>query len=175
MAVAGTLQTADERHPRPDTAQDLLRSATLGFVAGLRSMLPLALLADRLGREGPDIADGGWAVDLLTARPAAVVLGLAAAGEVLADKLPRTPSRVAPLPLAGRVVLGGTTCALQSLAEGRASDSGARVGALGAVAGSVVGYTARTRLSRLLPLPGVLVALIEDGLAWWLGRWAIQS
>jgi uncharacterized membrane protein len=104
-----------------------------------------------------------------------VVLGLAAAGEVLADKLPGTPSRVAPLALAGRVVLGGTTCALHSLAEGRASDVGARVGALGAVAGSVVGYTARTRLRRVLPLPGVLVALIEDGLAVWLGRWAIAS
>jgi uncharacterized membrane protein len=73
------------------------------------------------------------------------------------------------------VVLGGTTCALQSLADGRASDSGARVGALGAVAGSVVGYTVRTSLGRLLPLPAVLVALVEDGLAVWVGRWAIHS
>ena len=72
----------------------------------------------------------------------------AAAGESLAHNLPVVPSRVAPL--AGRV-LGGTACAVQSLAERRASDIGARVGGLGAIAGSVVGYTARTRLRRVLP------------------------
>jgi uncharacterized membrane protein len=123
--VSGEPQTADERHPRADTPHDLLRSAVLGAVAGLRSVMPIALLSDSLSRDGPDIADGGWAIDLLTSPQVALVLRLAALGEVVADKLPGTVDRVAPLPLAGRVVLGGTTCALHSLAEGRASDIGA--------------------------------------------------
>ena len=172
--VSGELQTADERHPRADTPRDLLRSAVLGAVAGLRSVTPIALLSDSLSRDGPDIADGGWAIDLLTSPQVALVLRLAAFGELVADKLPGTVDRVAPLPLAGRVVLGGTTCALHSLAEGRASDIGALIGALGAVGGSVLGFTLRTRLSRALPVPAILVALAEDGLAWSLGHWAIQ-
>jgi len=135
---------------------------------------PIALLAESLSRDGPDIADGGWAIDLLTSPQVALLLRLAALGELVADKVPGTVDRVAPLPLAGRVVLGGTTCALHSLAEGRASDVGALVGSLGAVVGSVVGFSVRTRLSRARPVPGILVALVEDGLAWSLGHWAIQ-
>jgi hypothetical protein len=37
-----------------------------------------------------------------------------------------------------------------------------------------LGFTLRTRLGRALPVPGILVALAGDGLAWSLGHWAIQ-
>src|SRR5918911_946168 len=153
---------------------DLARSATLGFVAGLRSVMPLALLAAHLQRNRPDIADRAWAVDVLASTPSAVGLGVAAVGEILADKLPIIPSRLEPLPLAGRVVLGGAAGALQSLAEGRASDVGALGASIGALVGSVVGYQLRTGLQRRLRLPGLVLALGEDGLAFGLGRWAVR-
>jgi uncharacterized membrane protein len=156
------------------TPSDLVRTATLGFVGGLRSVMPLAIVAAHLEREGPDIADGGWAIDLLASPWGALGLGCAALGEVLVDKLPFAPSRLRPLPLSGRVVLAGTACALWSLAQGRTSDSGALVGSLGGVLGSVAGYSLRTRLPRLLRVPGLVVAVVEDGLAFWLGRWAVQ-
>ena len=70
--------------------------------------------------------------DVLARRRTAVVLGIAAFGELIADKLPFTPSRVRPVPYAARVVTGGTAAAFQSLAEGRPSDRGALLGALGA-------------------------------------------
>lgn len=160
----------DAEHPAVDSPLDLTRSATLGFVAGLRSMMPLALLAQHLERDGPDIADGGWAIDVLASPAGALALGVAAVGELIADKLPWVPSRLEPLPLAGRVVLGGTAGALDSLAEGRASDVGALLAALGALVGSVVGYRLRTGL----PLPDPLVALGEDLLACLLGSWAVR-
>jgi uncharacterized membrane protein len=163
---------ADERHPAPGTPSDLLRTATLGFVGGLRSVMPLAILAAHLEREGPDIADGGWAIDALASPAGALALGVAAVGEVVADKLPSVPDRVEPLPLAGRIVLGGTAGALASLAEGRTSDSGALVGSAGALLGSVVGYTLRT--SGRLPLPRLVLALAEDALAFTLARWAVR-
>jgi uncharacterized membrane protein len=165
---------AETVHPSPDSALDLARSATLGFVAGLRSLMPLALLAEHLQEHGPDIADGGWAIDWLASPGAAVVLGLAALGELIGDKLPSTPSRLDPLPLAGRVVLGGTAGALASLAEGRSSDVGAAVASVGALAGSVLGYSLRKKLTRLVPLRGAIVALGEDMLALALGRWAVR-
>jgi uncharacterized membrane protein len=165
---------ADEPHPAPDTLLDVVRVAALGVVAGLRSIMPLALLAAHLEREGPDIGDGGWALDVLASRRGALGLRLAAVGEVVADKLPLLPRRVDPLPLAGRVVLGGMAGALQSLAEGRASDRGALIGSLGALVGSLLGYWLRTSLARVLPLPSVLVALGEDALAFVLGSWAVR-
>src|SRR4051812_31504955 len=127
----------DEPHPANDTSLDVLRGFTLGMVAGLRTAMPLALLARQIGREGADIADGGWALDLFSHRGTAIFLGLGAFGEIVGDKLPTTMSRLNPLPLAGRVIAGGTAGGLQSLSEGRASDRGALLGALGAVVGSL--------------------------------------
>jgi uncharacterized membrane protein len=169
--MRGDRLPADERHPAKSSPSDLLRTATLGFVGGLRSVMPLAILAAYLEREGPDIADGGWAIDVLASPGGAFALGLAAIGEVVADKLPFVPSRLEPMPLAGRIVLGGTAGALASLAEGRTSDSGALVGSVGALLGSLAGYALRT--NRVVPLPPLVLALGEDALGFTLGRWAV--
>jgi uncharacterized membrane protein len=160
-----------DQHPAQDTPLDAARTTTLGFVAGLRSVMPLAILARHLAHEGPDIADGGWPIDLLASGGGATALAVAAALELVADKLPVTPSRLNPLPLVGRVVLGGSVGVAFSLSEGRASDRGALFGTLGAVAGSLAGYALRTKL----PLPAWLLALVEDGLAFGLGRWAVST
>src|SRR5919199_1692450 len=163
---------ADEPHPARNSPSDVLRMVMLGFVGGLRSLMPLAILSAHLGREGPDIADGGWIIDALASPAGALALGAAAVGELVADKLPLVPSRLKPLPLGGRVVLGGTACAFASLAEGRTSDSGALIGSAGAVIGSLAGYALRT--SRVLPLPPLVLAFGEDALAFTLGRWAVR-
>jgi uncharacterized membrane protein len=161
-----------EVHPAPDTQLDVLRTAALGITGGLRSLMPFALLSAHLEREGADIADGGWALDALASPIAVAAVSAMALGEIIADKLPMTPSRLEPLPLAGRVVLGGTACAFAGLAEGRRSDTGALVGSVGVLAGSLLGYGLRTRLP--VRLPSLILALTEDVLAFTLGRWALQ-
>jgi uncharacterized membrane protein len=160
----------DERHPWSGTLQDKLRTAALGFAGGLRLVMPFAVESVYLSREGPDIADGGWTLDLLARRRVAVVLGLGALAEIVIDKTPFPPTRVEPLPLAGRVIASGSACALSCLAEGRTSTSGALIGSVAAVAGSVFGYSMRTRL----PLPAWLLAVTEDGLALALSLFAVQ-
>jgi uncharacterized membrane protein len=159
-----------ERHPWSGTLQDKVRTAALGFAGGLRLAMPFAVESVYLSREGPDIADGGWTLDLLARRRVAVVLGLGALAEIVIDKTPFPPTRVDPLPLAGRVIASGSACALSCLAEGRTSTSGALIGSVAAVAGSVFGYTMRTRL----PLPAWLLAVAEDALALGLGLFAVQ-
>jgi uncharacterized membrane protein len=148
----------------------MLRDFALGLVGGSRSMLPMALLARRISSDGPDIADGGIVLDVLARRRTAVVLGLAAIGELIADMLPFTGSRTRPLPFVARVIIGGTAGAFQGLAEGRRSDRGALLGSLGALAGTLGGYWLRTSL--LGRLPPLVAALTEDALAIGLGLWA---
>jgi uncharacterized membrane protein len=160
----------DEPHPAHDTPLDVLRGFSLGVVAGLRTTMPLALLARQIGRDGPDIADGGWVLDLFARRGTAVFFGLGTLGEFVGDKLPTAMSRLNPLPLIGRVIGGGAAGALQSLSEGRTSDRGALVGSLGAIAGSLGGYWFRTRM----PGPPLLLALLEDAAALALGLWAVR-
>src|SRR5215471_5275229 len=118
----------DDPHPAPDSPLDLLRGFALGVVGGSRTVLPLALLAREVSTEGPDIADGGWFLDLFARRRTAFVLGVAALIELIVDKQPMTGARVNPGPLIGRIVSGGTAAAVQALSEGRRSDHGALVG-----------------------------------------------
>ncbi len=135
----------------------LAPAAALGALAGLRSMVPLALVSRKLA------ARRAWLpgpLGLLADRRVAGALTLAAAGEWVADKTPFVPARTHPLPLGGRLLAGaavgaavGSTCRAW----------GALAGALGALAGSFAGYHLRRAATRLLrhDLPA---ALAEDAL-----------
>ena len=82
--------------------------------------------------------------------------------ELVADKLPRTPSRTAPPGLIARIVMGGLTGACIAAGGGQGVFLGALVGALGGVVGCFSGYQARTRIVRALGTRDIYVALIED-------------
>jgi uncharacterized membrane protein len=137
------------------------RIALLGIVTGLRSMLPLALLAW--------LAPFGWLASIWVR----IVLGLAAVGELISDKLPKTPSRLSPGPLVGRLVLGGL---VGGLLAGQAHAQvwlGAGLGAVGALGGSFGGNKLRGFLGRATGKPDLNFALLEDAIAISLGAWAI--
>ena len=86
-----------------------------------------------------------------------------AMAELLADKLPFTPSRLKVAPLASRVLSGATCGAAIQSAQERSVATGAILGGLAASAAAFAGYHARRRLSQDLPDLGV--ALMEDALA----------
>jgi uncharacterized membrane protein len=109
----------------------------LGLAVGLRSFSAPAALALRARR-------------LNVARR--VVL-FAAAGELIADKLPGTPSRLSRRGLGGRLLSGAISGGLV------AGPSGAAEAAAAALASAVVGHAVRVRA------PGLLPAICEDGVA----------
>lgn len=157
-------------------AETILRSVALGAVAGMRSMMPLALLsaaaqspqtpiARALARLGP--------LAHLSSRAAFVGFGLAALGELVADKLPFVPARISPLPLLGRVAIGALSGVVVTLGCGGTSVRGVRRGAAAALLASFAGYFARTRLSRRTPIPDPVWALAEDALALGIGSAAL--
>jgi uncharacterized membrane protein len=132
----------------------------IGVVAGLRSMTPPAAVswAARLGwlhLEGTPLA-------FLRFAATPYILSVLAIGELIIDKLPKTPSRKMPGPFAARIVIG----ALCGAAVG-ASDwiVGAVAGALGGVAGTLGGYEFRSQLVKATGGKDLPIALLEDVIA----------
>jgi len=84
---------------------------------------------------------------------------------LIADKLPKTPSRKAPGPLVVRFLTGGLSGAAICAAAGQSLIVGAVLGGLGGVVGAFVGYAARMGLVKALKVPDIVIALLEDAVA----------
>lgn len=140
----------------------LLLIFLIGFFNGLRSFTPAAATAwaARLGW-----LKLGAGLTWLGTTPAAVILTILAAAEIVNDKLPKTPPRTAPLGLVARIVMGGFVGACIGTASGQGIAVGAIVAILGALAGTFGGYQARMRLVKALGSPDFVVAVIEDLIA----------
>jgi uncharacterized membrane protein len=132
----------------------------IGAVAGLRSLTPAAVVswAARLGW----IDLGGTPLAFLDTGLAAIALTVLAAGELVGDKLPFTPSRLSPGPLGARLVSGALCGAALLVADGGSALPGAIVGGVGGLVGAYAGYHARHTLVARLGLPDLAVALAED-------------
>lgn len=85
-----------------------------------------------------------------------------ALGELVADKLPNTPSRTRPGPFVARLVSGAMSGGAITAGTGGSLAAGAGLGAIGAVVGALGGYNARVRLVPALKVPDTVVALLED-------------
>ena len=132
----------------------------LGVSTGLRSFTPIAVTS-WFARLGKLPVTGTWAE--WVRHPVTVGLFTAAAlGEYIGDKLPSTPDRTAPVPLIGRVVLGGLVGAIVATAFKRPVAGGVAMGVVGAVAGSYGGYSLRKGLTKGAGLPDMAVALSGD-------------
>jgi uncharacterized membrane protein len=122
------------------------RSLGIGAVAGLRSFTaPAAVHAT-----GESI----WAGPFFCV----------AAGELVGDKLPITPSRLAPGPFGARLVSGGWCGGELAARAGGTRVVGIALGAAGAAAGAWLGYTIRAFLGER-GLPPFGLAVLEDAIA----------
>jgi uncharacterized membrane protein len=135
----------------------------IGVVTGLRSMTTPAAVswAARLGwlhLENTWLAFLGFA-----ATP--YIISVLAIGELIADKLPKTPSRKAPPGFIGRVLSGALCGAAFGAAVGASMIVGALAGVAGAVAGTFGGYEFRTRLVKAIGGNDLPIALLEDAIA----------
>ncbi len=140
----------------------LLLPFLIGIFAGLRSLTAPATTAwavymGWLKIEGP--------LSFIGSFPSVVILTLLALGELVADKLPKTPNRTAPLGLIARLVTGGVTGACVTSAGGQGAIAGGLLGAIGGLVGCFGGYRARKRVVRALGAPDIYVALFEDLIA----------
>jgi uncharacterized membrane protein len=122
----------------------------LGIVSGLRSMTPPAAVAwaAHLGWLRLD----GTPLAFLDSTAARYILLVAMLAELVGDKLPFIPTRTRIGPFFARVVSGGLVGAALTAGLGGSLAAGAVAGGVGAVAGTLGGYRARTGLVLALGL-----------------------
>jgi uncharacterized membrane protein len=145
------------------TFPGLLHIFLIGVVSGLRSMTAPAVVSWAAYLGWIDLSQTALAFLGYAVTP--YILSLLAIAEFVADKLPSTPSRKAPPGFIARVVLGTFSGYALSLGIGQPGAVGAVLGCAGAVAGTLGGYEARTRLVKRSKLPDVVIALCEDVVA----------
>ena len=139
----------------------LLIAFLLGVIAGMRSLTPLAGVA-WAGHSGR-VSLAGHALSFLSGAAATWIVTLLALGELVADKLPKKPSRKTPVPFIGRIAVGAFCGATYGGMEDKAV-LGAVAGIAGALVGTLGGAAFRTRLADAFgkDLPA---AIIEDVMA----------
>jgi uncharacterized membrane protein len=143
--------------------QLFLLAIGIGIVAGLRSLTAPAIVS-----WGTHL---GW-INLhnsplsFMGSPIAVgIFTLLAILELVADKLPKTPARTAPVGLIARVITGGL-CGACLYAAGAASPlPGAVFGIIGALIGTFGGYHLRRALVTKLNVKDIVIAVPEDIIA----------
>lgn len=127
--------------------------AALGAVSGLRTFTAPGVLAAR----------GRW-----DRGPLSWILPLAAAGELVGDKLPVIPPRSDPASLIARVTSGAATGAAVGGARG------AGLGATGAAATTYASERLRSLVGQRTGIPDVALGAAEDavavGVAFWMTR-----
>jgi uncharacterized membrane protein len=162
------------RRPGQDrimTAAPVLRPLVLGVVTGLRSQLGLAALA----WSEPASRRDTRALRLLRSAPARGLTGAGAAAELVADKLPSTPSRLQPQGLAFRLLAGAGVGALAANSTDRRTVGVASaLGLAGAAAGAYAGAYYRKLLPARTHTPDLPWAVGEDAVAAGLAATAVK-
>jgi uncharacterized membrane protein len=140
----------------------LLLVLCLGVLCGLRTFTPLAVFTIAVHHEHLSLSGTPFA--FLATFAAHIIIVLLAIGELVVDKLPRTPSRLRPQGLIGRALLGAVTAVAFALAHHQSIAVPLVLGIIGALLGSFLGHRFRTGLVRALKSPDWPVALLEDAI-----------
>ena len=142
----------------------------IGVIGGLRSLTAPAAVswAARLGWLH---LENTW-LAFLGAAATPYILSALAIGELINDKLPKTPSRKAPLGFGVRIAVGAM-CGAAIGASSQALMGGLIAGVLGAIAGTLGGYEARRRAA-IAAGKDLPIALLEDAIAVCSAFWIVS-
>jgi uncharacterized membrane protein len=152
--------TNQENISRMNDADVYGGAVALGAASGLRTFAGPALVSQvahsgLLPFEVPNL-------NFVKHRASAQSWFVLAIGELIADKLPSTPSRIAVGPLIGRALAGGFSGAAFSASKKRSAYVGALAGCFAAIGAAYAGYHLRRYLNKKLHIPDAIVALGED-------------
>jgi len=135
----------------------------IGCVAGLRSMTAPAIVCAAAYLRWIHL--DGTPLSFMASAAVLTLFAIFAIGELIVDKLPRTPARTAPMGLIARAVTGGLCGASLAAGSDKSIGVGALLGAVGGVVGAFAGYHIRHGLVVHMNVPDIVIAVIEDLLA----------
>ncbi len=135
----------------------------IGVISGLRTFTAPATVA--WGLHLGWFTVGSSRLAFMGSTAAVIIFSLLAFGELVADKLPSTPSRTSARGLIGRFIFGGFAGAILATAGGESWMLGAVLGGVGGIAGAFVGHWVRTRTVKALKCPDFVIAILEDAVA----------
>ncbi|MBD2767544.1 DUF4126 domain-containing protein [Hymenobacter sp. BT664] len=137
----------------------------LGFatLAGMRSLSAPAFLSHYLVRQ-PVAGLAGSPLRFLRKPATATALKVLAASEMVADKLPNMPDRIAPPVLLGRLLTGALVGAAWYKSRHGCALTGGLLGGVVAVGATFISYALRTGISARSGVPVALVGVGEDAL-----------
>jgi uncharacterized membrane protein len=143
----------------------------LGFVTGLRTVTPMAVLcwfayAGALSLEG---TWASWAGKL----PAVILFTILAIVEIAFDKHPKTPNRINVAPMTARLIFGGVVGSIVAAGLNGSGLEGTMLGVLGAIAGTICGYFFRKEIIERTQYEDWQIAVAEDALAIGLALFAL--
>jgi uncharacterized membrane protein len=141
----------------------LIAIPLLGLVTGMRTLTPMAVLCWFVyaGHLPVDGTWASWTAKLVTA----IVFTVLAFGELIGDKLPKTPSRTAPGLLIARLIFGGLIGAIVATGLDGSEVEGVILSVLGVAVGAFGGYLIRREIVARLGCKDWPVALLEDASA----------
>ena len=135
----------------------------LGFANGLRTLTPIAVLCWGAHFHWYSLVHTPFS--FLSHPVSLIIFTVLALGELIGDKLPKTPSRITAFPLIGRVIFGAGAGAALAAIGGAALAVGGVLGAVGAIAGAYGGYFVRRTITSRGGVPDLPIALVEDVIA----------
>lgn len=150
------------------------QAAALGVVAGMRSMLAPALF-HRFAAQNRKGRFSHLAPTVFDSPRIGVALDVMALGELVADKLPKTPSRLSPPSLVIRAISGGLVGGALFAERRKPLAAGAIIGGVAALAASYAFYHLRQATDEKTGFSDPTVALVEDALARGIGHLALRS
>lgn len=139
----------------------IIPAFVIGIACGLRAIVGLAAVSWAASYQHLAL-EGTW-LSFLGKRATPFITSFMALGELVTDKLPKTPSRLVLPQFGARVVMGALSGAAVGLSQGHFA-IGLIAGILGSVVGTFAGFKGRGLVAKSLgrDLPA---ALLEDVIA----------
>ncbi|WP_165958141.1 DUF4126 family protein [Segetibacter sp. 3557_3] len=152
----------------------ILSVLELGMVAGMRAMMPVALLSHQLNNRKSERLKSSRLKFIQSPWPARVMKVLSVA-ELAGDKVPGAPDRIEVPQLLARMASGAFAGAVVFKADDRNPVNGALIGGAAALASTYAFFYLRLQVGRSGKVKDSISGGVEDAIALATGRHAVQN
>ncbi|GAA4335018.1 hypothetical protein GCM10023149_42720 [Mucilaginibacter gynuensis] len=142
----------------------IIQAAGLGAIAGLRTTFAPAIASHYLSRH-PNAAISNSKLSFIQSPVTAIITKILSAGEIVGDKLPTTPDRIAFPQILGRIGSGMFVGATIYKANKQSLLTGALVGGASALAASFAAFYLRRYIDKLPHVKDAVTGAVEDVIA----------